>query len=125
MLIEVDPTSELPPYEQLRVQVTAMVLTGELPVGERLPSIRQLAGDLGLATGTVARAYRELEADGVVRSRGARGTTVVGPPRLGGAGDDVMGAAQGLAEAAARSELDLEAVLTLVRITFAARRAQA
>ncbi|HEY6532602.1 MAG TPA: GntR family transcriptional regulator, partial [Acidimicrobiales bacterium] len=80
MLIEIDPDANVAPYEQLRVSITALVLREELVPGSKLPSIRQLAGDLGLAPGTVARAYRELEAEGVVRSRGARGTTVVGPP---------------------------------------------
>ena len=61
MILEVDPRSAVPPYEQLREQVTALVLAGALTPGDRLPSIRQLANDLGLAGGTVARAYRELE----------------------------------------------------------------
>jgi DNA-binding transcriptional regulator YhcF (GntR family) len=47
-----------------------------LPVGTKLPTIRQLAADLGLAPGTVARAYRELEAAGVVASRVRHGTTI-------------------------------------------------
>lgn len=44
----------------MRRQLTLLIETGQLVTGERLPSVRQLAGDLGLATGTVARAYREL-----------------------------------------------------------------
>lgn len=76
MILEVDPSSPLPPYEQIRSQVATMAATGVLPVGARLPSIRQLASDLGLASGTVARAYRELEAEGVVVSRVRHGTTV-------------------------------------------------
>ena len=50
-----------------------------IPVGERLPPIRQLAGDLGLAANTVAKAYKELEADGFVASNGRRGTVVLDP----------------------------------------------
>lgn len=76
MILRVDPRSPVPPYEQLRSQVTTMVKAGVLPDGSRLPPIRQLAGDLGLAPGTVARAYRELEADGVVVTRGRHGTVV-------------------------------------------------
>lgn len=76
MIVEVDPTSPVPPYEQVRSQIATMAASGVLPTGARLPSIRQLAGDLGLATGTVARAYRELEQDGVVLSRVRHGTTV-------------------------------------------------
>ena len=66
MILEIDPRSAIPPYEQLRQQVTALVLGGALEAGDRLPASRQLANDLGLAGGTVARAYRELESDGVV-----------------------------------------------------------
>ena len=66
VILEIDPRSAVPPYEQLRQQVTALVLGGALETGDRLPAIRQLANDLGLAGGTVARAYRELESDGVV-----------------------------------------------------------
>ena len=89
MILEVDPASAVPPYEQVRQGVTALVLGGALQPGARLPSFRQLADDLGLAGGTVARAYRELEADGIVTTRGRHGTVVAGasdhaapPPEL-------------------------------------------
>jgi GntR family transcriptional regulator len=68
-----DPT---PPYEQLRRQLAELIETGQLVEGERLPPLRQLAGDLGLAVGTVARTYRELEVAGLVRSRRGGGTRV-------------------------------------------------
>ena len=76
MILSVDPDSPVPPYEQIRSQVASMVATGVLPAGARLPAIRQLAGDLGLADGTVARAYRELETEGVILTRGRHGTFV-------------------------------------------------
>jgi len=76
MILEVDTAGALPAYEQIRAQVAEMAATGALPHGFRLPSIRQLAGDLGLAPGTVARAYKELEAAGVVQTRVGRGTVV-------------------------------------------------
>ncbi|WP_375493487.1 GntR family transcriptional regulator [uncultured Jatrophihabitans sp.] len=76
MILDVDTSSPVPPYEQIRAQVTGLADTGALAPGARLPTIRQLAGDLGLAPGTVARAYRELEAAGVVASRVRHGTTV-------------------------------------------------
>jgi GntR family transcriptional regulator len=68
-----DPT---PPYEQLRRQLADLIGAGVLGPGERLPPLRQLAADLGLAVGTVARTYRELEAGGLVRSRRGGGTRV-------------------------------------------------
>jgi GntR family transcriptional regulator len=79
VILRIDADSAVPPYEQLRQQVTTLVVSGALPEGTRLPPIRQLAGDLGLAPGTVARAYRELEADDVVVSRGRRGTFTRSP----------------------------------------------
>lgn len=81
MIIEVDPDSPVPAYEQLRGQLADMIDSGVLGVGHRLPPIRQLAADLSLAPGTVARVYRELESDGLVQSRRRHGTTVAGPVR--------------------------------------------
>jgi len=81
VILEIDTASATPPYEQIREQVATMAATGVLPVGARLPAIRQLAGDLGLAAGTVARAYHELEVDGVIESRRRHGSFVRGPGR--------------------------------------------
>lgn len=72
----VDPDDPTPPYEQLRRQLVDLIEGGQLVEGERLPPLRQLAGDLGLAVGTVARTYRELETAGLVRSRRGGGTRV-------------------------------------------------
>ncbi|GAA4285646.1 GntR family transcriptional regulator [Georgenia daeguensis] len=75
-MLQVDPTSSVPPFEQLREQITAQVESGELRAGDRLPTVRRLAEDLGLAANTVARAYRELEGDGLLEGRGRSGTFV-------------------------------------------------
>lgn len=74
--VVVDPDSAVPPFEQVRAQLAAAITDGRLPVGLRLPPVRRLADDLGLAANTVARAYRELEAAGLVRTAGRAGTTV-------------------------------------------------
>lgn len=74
--IRIDHGSAVPPYEQVRSQVDALVASGELASGTRLPPVRQTASTLGLAVNTVARAYRELEASGVVVTRGRQGTFV-------------------------------------------------
>jgi DNA-binding transcriptional regulator YhcF (GntR family) len=66
----------LPPYEQVRRQLEHLIRSGTLRPGRRLPPLRQLAGDLGVAVGTLARAYRELEQAGLVVSRRAAGTRV-------------------------------------------------
>ena len=76
MILSVDPDSPVPPYEQIRSQVATMIATGILSDGMRLPPIRQLADDLGLAGGTVARAYRELEDQGLIATRGRHGSFV-------------------------------------------------
>ena len=95
VLLRVDLSRPVPPYEQLRAQVSGQAASGELAPGTRLPAVRQLAGDLGVAAGTVARAYSELESDGVVISHGRRGTFV-----SGAAGRAGRGAQQKLAAAA-------------------------
>jgi DNA-binding transcriptional regulator YhcF (GntR family) len=78
MELTVDPASAEPPYEQVREQIRAQVQSGELPAGTKLPPVRRLAADLGLATNTVARAYRELEVLGVIETRGRGGSVVRG-----------------------------------------------
>jgi DNA-binding transcriptional regulator YhcF (GntR family) len=69
-------SSPVPPFEQLRVQVREQVRGGTLAAGERLPTVRALAETLGLASNTVARAYRELESDGFIETRGRNGSFV-------------------------------------------------
>ncbi|TDO52838.1 DNA-binding transcriptional regulator YhcF (GntR family) [Kribbella sp. VKM Ac-2571] len=77
MDITVDPVGLTPPYEQVRSQIEALIRAGELARGTRLPTVRQLSLDLGLAVNTVARAYKELEADHLVETRGRNGTFVL------------------------------------------------
>jgi DNA-binding transcriptional regulator YhcF (GntR family) len=74
--LRVTTTDPTPPYEQLRRQLAELIHSGVLAAGDRLPPLRQLAADLGLAVGTVARTYRELEAAGLVASRRGGGTRV-------------------------------------------------
>jgi GntR family transcriptional regulator len=119
VILEVDPDAALPPYEQLRQQVTALVLGGALAPGDRLPAIRQLAKDLGLAGGTVARAYRELEADGVVSTHGRHGTVVAGPPRRPAPPPELLDAARTYADRASRAGATVDDALIAVRVAFA------
>ena len=76
MNLTVDHSSAVPPFEQVRDGLAAAVRTGEMAAGDRLPTVRKLATDLGLASNTVARAYRELEDAGVIETRGRKGTFV-------------------------------------------------
>ena len=78
--VTVDVLDPTPPYEQLRRQLADLIGAGVLTPGDRLPPVRQLAVDLGLAAGTVARTYRELEQAGYVRSRRGGGTRVAPAP---------------------------------------------
>jgi DNA-binding transcriptional regulator YhcF (GntR family) len=75
-MLTINTSSATPPYEQLRVQFMEQVRSGELAAGTRLPTVRRLAEDLGLAPNTVARAYRELESDGFIETRGRNGSFV-------------------------------------------------
>ena len=63
--LQIDPASDRPPFEQVRVGIIELIESGELLSGERLPTVRALASRLGVAANTVARSYRELEAAGV------------------------------------------------------------
>ncbi|WP_420822010.1 GntR family transcriptional regulator [Streptomyces avicenniae] len=113
MKLTIDPASPVAPYEQLRARIAALASSGDLPVGHRLPTVRGLADDLGLAANTVAKAYRALEGDGVVETRGRHGTFVAA------AGDaaarQAAAAAQAYAQHVRRLGLDREEAQAAVR----------
>ncbi|HEU0041203.1 MAG TPA: GntR family transcriptional regulator [Jiangellaceae bacterium] len=117
--IEVDVGLPTPAYEQIRAQIVGHVAAGTLRPGDRLPTVRSLGADLGIATNTVARAYRELESLGVVASRRRVGTVVTAvehPP------EDLQRAARDFAQAALVAGLDEAATLDLVRGALSAMR---
>lgn len=99
----INPDSAVPPFRQLHNVVVAAVTSGALVPGAKLPTVRGLAAELGLATNTVASAYRSLEAAGVVEGRGRAGTFV----RVGVSGDPVEEEARRVVAAAATSLRDL------------------
>ncbi|MEU1149170.1 GntR family transcriptional regulator [Streptomyces sp. NPDC005863] len=74
--IDIDEGAGDAPYEQVRARIAEQARSGGLPVGYKLPTVRGLAESLGLAANTVAKAYRALEADGVIETRGRNGTFV-------------------------------------------------
>ena len=106
-----DPDALEPPFEQLRSQIARRARSGELPAGTKLPTVRALAAELALAVNTVARAYRELEADGVVVTEGRRGTFVA---LASGNAPDAAAAAAEYAAAARRMGLTLPEATHLV-----------
>lgn len=109
----VDPHGEDPPFEQLRRQIAARVTSGQLEAGTRLPTVRALATEVGLAVNTVARVYRELETDGVVVTSGRRGTFV--SPSRAAADRDVQAAAAAYVDAVRRAGLGVTDAQRLVQ----------
>ena len=108
----IDASSATPPFEQLRVRVRDAVTAGELGAGAKLPTVRALAEQLGLAVNTVARAYRELETDGIIETRG-RGGSFVAPQ--GDAGQQqAQVAARDFVERTRRLGIDDASALELV-----------
>lgn len=75
-MLLIDPGSPTPLIDQVRDGIRHAVARGELTTGDPLPSIRQLAGDLGMHPNTIARAYQLLEQDGLVVTQRGRGTVV-------------------------------------------------
>ncbi|RMB86589.1 GntR family transcriptional regulator [Streptomyces shenzhenensis] len=102
-----------PPYEQVRAQISEQARSGALPVGYRLPTVRGLAESLGLAANTVAKAYRALETDGVIETRGRNGTFVAAAGSA--AAREAATAAQTYAERVLRLGLDEAEALSTVR----------
>ncbi|MFE2419962.1 GntR family transcriptional regulator [Streptomyces hokutonensis] len=76
MTLKIHIDDSAAPYEQIRAQISEQARSGALPVGHRLPTVRGLAESLGLAANTVAKAYRALETDGVIETRGRNGTLI-------------------------------------------------
>ncbi|MET9683872.1 GntR family transcriptional regulator [Streptomyces coeruleorubidus] len=117
LTVRVDTASPVAPYEQIRAQLAALIVTGRLTEDERLPTVRQLATDLGLAPGTVARAYRELEAAKLIRTRRGAGTRVATPPSEPPrpTPDQLATLARDFTSAARALGADTEAILAAIR----------
>lgn len=75
-MIEISPYSPTPIYEQLSSQLRGLIQSGRLKKGESLPAIRSLANQLNIAINTVARAYQDLEREGLIISNGRKGSFV-------------------------------------------------
>lgn len=75
-MLTVDPASPIALGEQVQRGIRRAIAEGELSVGDPLPPVRQLAADVGVNLNTIARAYRELEREGLLRTARGRGTLV-------------------------------------------------
>jgi len=114
MKISVDQAAAAPPYEQVKDQIEQLIRSGELAQGTRLPTVRQLAGDVSLAVNTIARAYKELEAERLVETRGRNGTFVLAS-RSQVDDEETNAAAAALAMAGRRAGLSLAEVTQILR----------
>lgn len=113
--VSVDLASAVPPYEQIRTQIASLIRVGELADGSRLPSVRALATDLGVAAGTVARAYKELETSGLVHSRRRAGTVVTAPAASPSAEGELVTAVDQLIDLAREQGVELQTLITLLQ----------
>ncbi|MFJ3032984.1 GntR family transcriptional regulator [Curtobacterium pusillum] len=111
-LVAIDAGGRVPPFEQVRSQIAAQIGAGYLVDGERLPSVRGLADELGLAAGTVAKAYQLLEESGLVHTARGAGTRVIRPAAVP---EPVTDAARALAAAARAAGLSADQAATALR----------
>ena len=82
MLPAIDPKSGVPLYIQLQEGIKMLIVKGAYPPGNQLPTVRQLAVDLRINSNTVARAYSELEREGIISTHQGRGTFVCKLPEV-------------------------------------------
>jgi DNA-binding transcriptional regulator YhcF (GntR family) len=113
--VRIDVQAAGPLFDQLRTQIISGVRDGRLSPGTRLPTVRELAGQLGLAVNTVARAYRELESAGIVETRGRFGTFVA---RADPADAAMANAAHTFVSAARSLGIDKAAALKYIDTAF-------
>jgi DNA-binding transcriptional regulator YhcF (GntR family) len=113
--VQSDPQASRPLFDQLRSQIIDGIRGGRLPPGTRLPTVRELAAQLGMAVNTVARAYRELESTGILETRGRFGTFVA---RTDPADAAMATAAHTYATAAKALGVDKDEALKYVEAAF-------
>ncbi|MGP9032799.1 GntR family transcriptional regulator [Glutamicibacter mysorens] len=114
--LRVDTESTVAPYQQVREQILTAVAEGKLAPGTKLPSVRALAGTLGLAVNTVAKVYKELELQGAVVTRGRHGTVIQAAEDR--AEQEVSDAAADLARIAQQWSVDEDTAVKYLRAAF-------
>jgi DNA-binding transcriptional regulator YhcF (GntR family) len=117
MDITIDPASATAPYEQIRLRIAELAANGTLAAGTKLPPVRNLAVDLGVAANTVARAYRELEQAGLVETRGRAGTVITA--RATGTSRQAQAAAQTYAATVRALGIPASTAIALVEAALA------
>ncbi|WP_233197303.1 MULTISPECIES: GntR family transcriptional regulator [Cryobacterium] len=111
-MITLDDEHPTPPFEQIRTQLADQIRAGTLAADQRLPSVRQLAADLRVATGTIARAYAALEAAGLISTSRGSGTRVRADQGLD---DESRASARRFVHALQRRGVSLDDALSAVR----------
>ena len=117
-MITVSQEDHRPAYEQVREQLADQILSGRLLPGHRLPSVRQMAGDLGIAGGTVVRAYKELESDGLVEAT----RTGFRVRQIQQIADATRSAAKKYVDSLIPSGVSLEEAMRAVRVEWAGKQ---
>lgn len=116
MMLIIDPDDRTPPYGQLRRQLINAISRGELAPGTKLPTVRRLAADLGIAPNTVARTYLELDREGLIETRGRRGSFVAERNQSATTqSDEARRAADAYVQLIRKLELDDNTALGLIR----------
>lgn len=115
-MITIDDGDPTPPFEQIRGQLADQIRAGTLAAGQRLPAVRQLAVDLRVAAGTVARAYSTLESAGLLTTSRGSGTRVRPDQELGA---DSRSSARRFVQAQRRDGASLDDALSAVRAEWA------
>ena len=108
--------SGAPLVDQIRDQILGLITTGLLSAEQRLPSVRQLASDLGIAPGTVAKAYRTLESEGFLVTRIGSGTRV--STKASATPRSVLSAATRLATASKNESVSLDETIRVLRAVW-------
>lgn len=117
--ISLDSTDKTAPYQQVRHQILEAISKGRLKAGTKLPSVRALADQLGLAVNTAAKVYKELETNGVVVTRGRHGTIVQATGDEGSVA--VADAASELAAVATRWGISEKAAVGYLKAAFSSQ----
>lgn len=116
---KLSPADEANPALDIYRQLRGLIVSGQLGAGERLPTVRQTASDLGVAPGTAARAYKMLESEGLVISRTAAGTRVA--ETAGVLPASVIRRIRELVEEAASVDADPDDVVDVLRTIWQTR----
>ena len=117
--IALDSNDKTAPYQQVRQQILVAISKGRLKAGTKLPSVRALAEQLGLAVNTAAKVYKELESSGAVVTRGRHGTIVQASGDEGSVA--VADAASTVAAVATRWGVSEKAAVGYVRAAFSSQ----